>query len=250
MNLAVHRHHPILAIVITIALSVLAPLASAQAPLADKEYKLINPAQTPQGKSIEVIEFFSYACPHCAEFEGPLRGWLKNKSQEVSFKAVPLIFRENWAPLARLYYTLEAMGLSEKLHGKVFHAIHIEGKDLGEADKIAKWVATQGVDAEKFTQIFNSFGMDAKVERSKKMGRDYGVMFTPALAIHGKYVTGPSMAMGSNNQPSYQRFFQVVDALIAKERPKTSQKAGPVKQAKAGEAHKAKTSKPVPKPGA
>ena len=250
MNLAVRHLHRVFAFALTIAMFGVVLPAFAQAPVPDKEYKLVNPAQTPQGKGVEVIEFFSYACPHCAEFENPLRGWLKSKGQDVTFRTVPLIFRESWAPLARLYYTLEAMGLSEKLHGKVFHAIHAEGKDLGDAEKITKWVATQGVDAEKFTQTFNSFGMDAKVERSKKMGRDYGVMFTPALAIHGKYVTGPSMAVGSNNQPGYQRFFQVVDALIAKERPKTSQ--APVKQA--GEVSKrksmAKTSKPAPKPGA
>ncbi len=250
MNLAVRRLHAVFAFALTLALCVFALQASAQAPVADKEYKLISPAQAPQGKGVEVIEFFSYACPHCAEFESPLRGWLKNKSQEVSFKAVPLIFRESWAPLARLHYTLEAMGLSEKLHPKVFHAIHGEGKDLGDAEKITKWVATQGVDAEKFTQTFNSFGMDAKVERSKKMGRDYGVMFTPALAINGKYVTAPSMVVGPNNQPSYQRFFQVVDALIAKERPKTSQ--AQVKQAAEVSKPKSveKTSKPALKPGA
>ncbi|MFN0316254.1 MAG: thiol:disulfide interchange protein DsbA/DsbL [Burkholderiales bacterium] len=246
MNLALRHFHQLFALLVFCAVAL---PASAQAPVGDKEYKLISPAQPVQGKGVEVIEFFSYACSHCAEFESPLRGWLKTQPQDVSFKAVPLIFRESWAPLARLYYTLEAMGLAEKLHSKVFHAIHAESKDLGDADKIAKWVATQGVDAEKFTQTFNSFGIDAKVERSKKMGRSYGVMFTPTMAIQGKYVTGPSMAVGPNNQPSLQRFFQVVDALIARERGKNSQ--APVAPGDAPKQRSAaKASKPAPKLGA
>jgi len=114
------------------------------------------------------------------------------------------------------------MGVLEKLHGQVFRAIHVENKDLNDADKSMKWAATQGVDGAKFTQTYNSFGVEAKVERAKKMGRDYGVMFTPAVAINGKYLTGPSMAMGPDNHPSYERFFQVVDQLIDQERPKAA----------------------------
>ena len=197
--------------------------AFAQAPIQDKEYKLITPAHAPQGKKIEVVEFFSYACPHCAEFEAPLRAWLKNKPDDVEFKTVPLVFRENWKPLAKLYHTLDVMGFAEKLHSKVFQAIHgTEKLDLTDPDKILEWVGKQGIDKEKFKQTYNSFGMDAKVEASTKMGRDHGVMFTPAITINGKYLTGPSMAMGPDNHPSLQRLFQVVDALIAQERPKTA----------------------------
>src|SRR5262245_8258905 len=49
---------------------VLTGTAVAQQPVRDKEYKLINPPQkTESGKKIEVVEFFSYACGHCADFE-------------------------------------------------------------------------------------------------------------------------------------------------------------------------------------
>lgn len=209
--------------------------AWAQAPILDKEYKLISPAVPVKGAKIEVIEFFSYACPHCAEFEHPLRTWLKTKPADVEFKAVPLIFRESWAPLARLHYTLEAMGLSEKLHGKVFSAIHAESKHLDDAEGITKWVESQGVDGKKFSEVFNSFGMGAKLESSKKIGRDYGVPFTPAITINGKYLTGVSMTKGPDGNVSTQRFFQVVDQLIAMERPKSAaavKKPEPEKQKK------------------
>lgn len=205
-----------------ITLACIGPAAFAQAPVADKDYKLISPPVPPKGNKIEVIEFFSYACPHCAEFEHPLRAWLKKKPADVEFRAVPLIFRESWAPLARLFYSLEAMGLTEKLHGKVFSAIHAENKTLEDADGITKWVESQGVDGKKFADVYNSFGMGSKLDLSKKTGREHGVPFTPAITINGKYLTGVSMTKGPDGNPSTQRLFQVVEALIAMERSKAA----------------------------
>lgn len=210
-----------IALLLGFAAACLSAGAGAQAPVQDVDYKLINPPVPPAGKKIEVIEFFSYACPHCAVFEEPLRKWLKKKPADVEFKAMPMIFRESWAPLARLYFTLESMNLADKLHGKVFSAIHTENKNLEERDSIIGWVEKQGVNRKSFTDVYNSFGMDSKVEQAKKVGRQHNVPFTPALSINGKYLTGVSMTKGPDGNPSMTRFFEVVDALIAMERAKT-----------------------------
>ena len=37
----------------------------------------MTPVPVETGKKIEVIEFFSYSCPHCGEFEPSLQDWLK-----------------------------------------------------------------------------------------------------------------------------------------------------------------------------
>jgi len=190
-------------------------------PVPDKEYRLIPTPQTPADpKKIEVIEFFSYACPHCAEFAPPLESWLKHKPKDVEFKEVPMVFRDNWAPTAKLYYTLEAMGLVDKYETKVYEAIHKQGKDLNTDQGVKQWAKDAGIDSAKFDQVYDSFGIDAKVQRSKAMGRAYGVQFTPSLAINGKYYTGPSMvpAQGGSGPPDYDRFFKVVNDLIDMER--------------------------------
>ena len=105
--------------------------AMAQPPIADKDYKLINPPQkTETGKKIEVIEFFSYACPHCADFEPFLQDWLKRKPKDVEYRMVPMVFRENWKPLAKLFFTLEQMALVDKYHLKVYEALHKQNQQL------------------------------------------------------------------------------------------------------------------------
>ena len=57
------------------------------APLVEgKNYARIrNPQPVETGKKIEVIEFFSYGCPHCAELEPHLDAWLaKQPPDEIS----------------------------------------------------------------------------------------------------------------------------------------------------------------------
>jgi thiol:disulfide interchange protein DsbA len=203
--------------------AVLTGVARAQVPIQDKDYKLINPPQKPaNAKKIEVIEFFSYACPHCADFEAPLQDWLKRQSKDVDYKPVPVVFREQWKPLAKLYYTLETMAVVDKYHDKVFDAIHKQGQQLFDDQAIIKWAGQQGIDGAKFAQVYNSFGIDAKVQRAMAMGRAYGVQFTPAVAVNGKYFTGPSMVTGPGGGVDMMRFFGVLDQLIGMERKRAA----------------------------
>ena len=202
-----------------------APGAPAQEPVLDKDYKLITPPQQPESaKKVEVIEFFSYACPHCADFEPALQRWLKRKPKDVEYRMYPMVFRESWKAPAKLYYALEAMGLVEKYHEQVYDAIHKQNKELATDNQVKQWAASVGIDAAKFNQVYDSFGIDAKLQHSVAMGRAYGVQGTPAMAVNGKYYTAPSMVMAGGGALDYDRFFKVLDQLIEMEHPSASSK--------------------------
>ena len=71
----------------------------------------------------------------------------------------------------------------------------------------------------KLNEVYASFGIDAKLQRVASISKEFGVQFTPALAINGKYLTGPSMVTsppggGPTSRLDYPRFFKVVDQLI------------------------------------
>jgi thiol:disulfide interchange protein DsbA len=101
---------------------------------------------------------------------------------------------------------------------------------LFDDQAIIKWAGQQGLDADKFAQVYNSFGIDAKVQRAMAMGRAYGVQFTPALAVNGKYFTGPTMVTAPGGGVDLARFFGVVDQLILMERKRaTAPAAGKTK---------------------
>ena len=193
-------------------------LASAVAakPLLDKEYKLIDPPQPQPAtvKGVEVLEFFNYACPHCYEFEPNLKTWLKNKPKNAEFRYVPAVFNENMIPLAKIYYTLEEMGLLEKLHEKVYYAIHEQKLNLIDRAILLKWTGEQGVDTKKFEATLDSFSVNNKVQRATQMTRNYHIPGTPYLIIGGRYLTGPSMSLRADGNVDHNRLMQVLNELI------------------------------------
>lgn len=191
------------------------------APLvAGKDYRLLNPPQaTESGKKVEVIEFFSYACIHCYNLEPSLDAWIKRKPADVEFKRVPAVFRDSWIPLAKAYYTIEAMGLFDKLHPQIYAAIHNQNARLDDTKVLFDWVAKQGVDRKKFMDTFNSFSIQSRTQRAVNMTRSYGIDGTPALVVDGKYQPTPSVEMNPvtrtyDEKRYYQRYFEILDQLI------------------------------------
>ena len=193
-----------------------------QQPIQEREYTRVNPPQaTDSGNRVEVIEFFWYGCIHCYNLETPLKAWLKRKPSDVVFRYVPAIFdTASWSPMARAYYALDAMGVVEKYHDDIFNAVHRDGQKAMVTDPrvLADWLAAKGVDKQKFLETYNSFAVNSRVQRSVDVTRSYDVPGTPSLVVDGKYLTGPSMTVNPDNSVNYERFFQVLDQLIARAR--------------------------------
>ena len=142
---------------------------------------------------------------------------------------MPMIFREAWKAPAKLYFTLETMGLVDKYHIKVYDAIHKEKKELFTDQAVKEWAKSVGIDSAKFNEVYDSFGVDAKLQRAATIGREYGVQFTPALAVDGKFLTGPSWVTsppggGEGSRLDYPRFFSVLDQLVGMARGKPAAK--------------------------
>lgn len=222
MNLFKHMRYGAALLALLAASSVMAQ----QSPVLGRDYTAISPAQpTDSGKKIEVIEFFWYGCPHCYHLEPSLKTWLKRKPADVEFRPVPGTFgAPNWEPMTRTYYALDAMGLAPKYHDAIFAAIH-EEKDaakqralVSDARAIADWIASKGVDKQKFVDAYNSFAVNNRTKRSEDMTRSYDVPGTPAVAIDGKYLISPSNFPNPDGSVNYDRFFQAVDQLIAQAR--------------------------------
>ena len=209
------QRRPILCAALAIIGFVLATTVAAK-PVLDKEYKLIDPAQPQPAavKGVEVLEFFNYACPHCYEFEPKLKTWLKNKPKNAEFRYVPAVFNERMIPLAKIYYALEEMGLLEKLHDKVYYAIHQQQLNLIERAILLKWIGEQGADSKKFEATFDSFSVNNKVQRAAQMTLSYHIPGTPYLIIGGRYLTGPSMIVRADGNVDHSRLNQVLNELI------------------------------------
>ena len=183
-----------------------------------RQYSRINPVPVETGKKIEVIEFFSYGGPHCAEFEPFLMDWVKAQPADVSFRRVPVMFQPRWVELAKVYFTLETMGEEARLTPEVFSALHGKGMALWDPAKFYDWAATKGLDRKKVEDIYNSFSMSGRVNRAKQLAQTYSVQEVPIVIIDGKFITSPARAGTHAATPL------VMTELVAKaraERPKS-----------------------------
>jgi thiol:disulfide interchange protein DsbA len=187
-----------------------AALAQAAGPVEGKDYTRLEPPQpsgAPAGK-IEVLEFFSYACPHCSAFEPTIEAWEKTLPADVILKRVPVTFLMNAENFMRTYYALETIGAVNAMQMKIFRAIHVERVRLETGENMAEFVGKNGVDATKFLAAFKSFSVATSVAKAKKMVTDYKVESVPLLVVQGRFVTSPSVAGGS------ERALAVVDGLV------------------------------------
>ena len=165
----------------------------AQALVEGQTYVKLDPPQPPlvPGK-IDVIEFFSYACPHCNAFEPDLEAWAQKLPADVVFRRVPVPFLVNAANFQRTYYALESMGLVDSLQRKIFAAVHMERRRLDKPEDIAELVGRNGGDAAKFLATFQSFSIATSLNKARKMTTDYGVdrgPGVPALVVQGRYLS-------------------------------------------------------------
>ena len=172
------------------------------------------PTEAPAGK-VEVLEFFWYSCGHCNSFEPELAAWLKRMPKNVAFRRVPVAFNASFVPQQRLYFSLEALGLVEKLHVKVFDAIHNQKMKLDDGQAITAWVVQNGVDQAKFLAAYNSFAVETKTKKAVQLQEAYKVEGVPALGVAGRFYTDAGLAGGMT------RALLVVEMLAAQQKGTT-----------------------------
>ena len=201
-----------LRILLAIALSLVGFTAKADIH-PGKEYELLSPPQVVEtGKKIEVLEIFSYTCPHCFDLEPDINKWAKQLPKDVEFRRLPAIFRDDWTPFAKVFYTFEAMGLAEKLHGAFFNAIHVSHTRFNDDNAIFDWVEKQGIPRKSFIDNYSSFSTQSKALRAKQLTKAYGISGVPAVIVDGKYRTSVS------NTGSHAGLLSALDQLIKQAR--------------------------------
>lgn len=190
--------------------SALAPAWAQRLFQQGSDYTLLSrpvPVTSAPGQ-VEVIEFFAYSCIHCFRFEPVFNPWLAKLPPDVKVRRMHVAFNQAFVPLQRLYFTLEAMGLVDSLHEKVFKAFHEEHIQLTTPPAILDWVVKQGVDGSKFSSVYNGQAVLKAAAQATQLQDAYEVDGTPALGVAGRYYV-------SGQGP---RTLQIADYLIVQAR--------------------------------
>jgi protein dithiol oxidoreductase (disulfide-forming) len=158
---------------------------------------------------IEVVDFFWYGCPHCNAFAPLLDPWIERQPADVAVRKVPVSFQPAFGVHQRLYFALEAMGQVKAFHRRVFRAIHHDRVRLNSDASILDWVRGQsGVDGERFSRLYASFGVANKAKQATQLQEAYGVTGVPAMGVAGRFLTDATLA------GDMMRALSVVERLV------------------------------------
>ena len=190
--------------------ALLAGPAATQTPVAGIEYREVGkPAG--DGKSVEVVEFFWYRCPHCYALEPLLERWLAKLPAEVQFRRVPAVLGRDWVVDARIYYALESLGEADRLHRPLLDAIHLHGGKRLNGDAYLRWVSdwlgTQGIDPQAYATAATSREVQERVRRAAELAKKYQLESTPSFVVGERYVVSPPIG-------ERRRILEITDYLV------------------------------------
>jgi len=177
-----------------------------------KDYGTISkPLPVKQDGVVEVLEIFWYGCGHCYNLEPVIANWSKKKDSSVKLTKMPV----TWGPAhqlhAKLFYTIEALGLGDKGHAAVFTSIHKESNYLASDEAVFKFLETFNFDRAEIKKQMNSFSVKQKVKKAVEISRQLKVTAVPMLFIDGQYKI--------EAKRSHSEMLEVADYVIELQKP-------------------------------
>ena len=167
-----------------------------------------------------MLEFFWYACPHCAALDPQVESWKRTKPAYITFSRVHVLWSEGHRSLARLFYTLDSMGKLDQLHAEIFREIHVNGNplvaanpnDTAETERIqSAFVRRFGISEADFKSAYHSMPVDLALQRADELVERYRVDGVPRFVVNGKYIADVASA------GSPERLISLVGDLAAQE---------------------------------
>ena len=176
-----------------------------------EDYTLLDtPLTNQQRDSIEVIEYFSYRCIHCKNFEPFLEDWLVEIPENVNFARQHVVFSTSDELFARTHLALQQSPNYSSLHNRLFSAVHDRQKQFTDIEDITSYLEDYDLDPNEFNRSFTSTRTDRRLTNNRSRQARSQLTATPSLLISGKYLISMK-----NGQP---RALEVASELIEREK--------------------------------
>lgn len=179
--------------------SLLAVSVSACAFTVGEDYEKVPRPSMSKFEKPQIIEIFSYGCPHCHDFDPILEKWLQANKGKVEFSRASAFFNPQWESLGRLGVVMDKLGVAPKLHSKLFQAVHVQKLVLNTDAKTIDWLVSQGVDRKAVNDTWKSFAVEMEVNKQKAMLSKYELTGVPALIVNDRWIISPGKAKGFDN---------------------------------------------------
>lgn len=142
----------------------------------------------------EVLEFFSFWCPHCFNFE-PLVKTIKTKlADDVEFKKVHVNFMGFTSAAiqddaTKAMMVARELKRSDELNAAIFKYIHVSRSSVSGINDLKNIFVVNGVEPKDFDKMMSSFGVNSRLKMNNKEIQAYRkhVRSVPTFIVNGKY---------------------------------------------------------------
>lgn len=131
---------------------------------------------------IEMVEVFSYGCPHCAEFAPYMDKLRAALPRGVEVHYMPAVFSPAWMPYAQAFYAARQLGVLEQTHDAFFKAM-LEHYPLNSLSDMANFYARHGVDQAKFLAAASNAVTVTQMVTDQRTEMGWGINETPTLVV-------------------------------------------------------------------
>ncbi len=131
---------------------------------------------------VEVVEVFSYACPHCAEFASYMDKLRSELPKNVEVSYMPAVFSPAWMPYAQSFYAARQLGVLKQTHDAFFQAM-LEHYPLNSLQDMATWYGHHGVDPKKFMAAATNAITARQMAADQRTEMGWGIDATPTLVV-------------------------------------------------------------------
>ena len=142
------------------------------------------------GKTVEVMEFMSFYCDHCYEFERSIPIIKGNFPKKVRWKRVPLYWGEGSSKPGEAYFLALDAGKGEEMAKALFRARFIEKRDIGNITTLESIAAKVGLSFD-FSRRLRSGDKAREAAQALDLARAYGIEETPTVIVAGNIATNP-----------------------------------------------------------
>ncbi|QOI10853.1 thiol:disulfide interchange protein DsbA [Blochmannia endosymbiont of Colobopsis nipponica] len=179
--------------------------------------KLCNPvSDAPQ-----LLEFFSFYCPHCYQFEEVYQISTKIKKflpYDIKIVRYHVDFLGKMGKqLTRAWAVAVAMGIEDEINRLIFEAVHKnKNMSINSFEDIRRVFLQFGVNPEQYDLFWNSSFVNNLVNQQQKAVADFKLRGVPAIFVNGKYMIKNDALDTSSVDKYIKQFGELLSVLIEK----------------------------------
>lgn len=166
------------------------------------------------GKTVEIIEFLSFYCSHCYDFEKSIPVIKGNFPKKIKWRVVPIYWGEGSPKPGEAYFLALEAGKGDDMKKALFHAGFVEKKDIGKIEVLESIAAELGLGFD-FSRRLRTGEKAKEAQKALDMAREYRIEETPSLVIAGNIMTNPN-GTGHDIDRFRQNTISILNSILGK----------------------------------